>query len=356
MPEYLPLRLHIQDVDQSLRRDLGALILNYEPFLPDIHYSFANRDPTGSLETVVPKTGPPIGDLPELIQRMIKSTWKLTEPSDTNVQGSRGITIGTRDGAVPASGANYHAQARPTKTMLPSKLQNEDAIASDWKLFDLIQRTNAVTFRGDSRSPLRVISEAHGFYPPNSRKDDDYLENNIVVAFQDYISRRYQDIPPDPKKILDAIKAVAVSPEAKKLVVDYMMWRKITEGEAIHLGRMVQNECLKGYISTARSIDTALGFATANGARPGWVYLTVVHGGFVVPLGKQDYWGSHEWEIAQWGPIPDTRIVGFVHAVSKDNKLTPEGPIFILRNFRWSEPDAFKRMFKIMSGMTPAQQ
>ena len=30
----------------------------------------------------------------------------------------------------------------------------------------------------------------------------------------------------------------------------------------MHLGRMVENECLKGYISTARAIDTSIAFAT----------------------------------------------------------------------------------------------
>jgi hypothetical protein len=136
------------------------------------------------------------------------------------------------------------------------------------------------------------------------------------------------------------------------MLVDYMMWRRITEKEAVHLGRMVENECLKGYISTARSIDTSICFGTNYTKRPGWLYLTVIHGGFVVPWGHQNDWGSEEAEIAQWGAVPAEQIVGFMHL----DQYKPDGPIFIRRSFRKSEPQAFEYMFNVMSGMTPDQQ
>jgi hypothetical protein len=68
-----------------------------------------------------------------------------------------------------------------------------------------------------------------------------------------------------------------------------------------------------------------------------------------VPDG-QSFWGAEEAEIAQWGPIPAERIVGFVHVQA--DKI-PDGPIFIRRSFRAAEPEAFEHMFKVMSGWIP---
>ena len=309
----------------------------------------------------------------------MKATWKRAEPTWDNTQGAQpgkaahGITIGTRNLAAdritigkrggiatPTGGLGlFTAHVRPTTPINASGIQhgiqttfpNNSAIASDWKIFETIPRTHAVTFRGDGRSPNDVISKAGGFYPPNSRTDRYYLENNIYTAFADYLKRRCgRDIT--NKQFLAAVDETAILDEEKKLLVDYLMWRKITEKEAVHLGRMVETECLKGYISTARGIDTSLYFATGYRSKPGWLYLTVVHGGFVVPLGDKKYWGTEEGEIAQWGPIPAKRIVGFVHVQQHE---IPDGPIFIRRSFRLAEPKVYEHMFKVMSGMLPSQ-
>lgn len=97
----------------------------------------------------------------------------------------------------------------------------------------------------------------------------------------------------------------------------------------------------------------------------GWVYVTIVHGGFVVPHGMKVNWGSVEGEIAQWGAIPAERIVGFFHvqtakveavAGSDSPKKIPRGPtgsIFIRRFFRKSDPAAFEYIFNVISRMTP---
>ena len=34
---------------------------------------------------------------------------------------------------------------------------------------------------------------------------------------------------------------------------------------------------------------------------------------------------------------------------------TPDGPIFFRRSFRMQDPEAFEYMFKVISGMVPAQ-
>jgi hypothetical protein len=58
--------------------------------------------------------------------------------------------------------------------------------------------------------------------------------------------------------------------------------------------------CLEGFISTARAIGTAITFGTNFYQQPGWLHVTVVHGGFVVPFNKANVWGTDEAEIAQW--------------------------------------------------------
>jgi hypothetical protein len=83
--------------------------------------------------------------------------------------------------------------------------------------------------------------------------------------------------------------------------------------------------------------------------------LNVVHGGFVVPGGDKFNWGSVEAEIAQWGPIKAEQIVGFVHVTPNAQQVgIPDGPIFIRRSFRTTEPEAFEYMFKVMCGAVPA--
>ncbi len=369
MPDYKP--LPVPPIGNTNVNDLGTLLTEFDGFRPDPKFSFNGRavPDKEAWKTIKPQAAPPITPLPLLIQKLLKATWKRAEPSRNNTQGAQpgkaahGITIGTRGPAVakPTFGnlGLFTAHVRPTTPIdasgnqhgIETTFPNDSAIASDWKIFKTIPRTNAVTFRGDSRSPNDVISKAGGFYPPNSRTDRYYLENNIYTAFADYLKRRCgRDIT--NKQFLAAVDETAILDEEKKLLVDYLMWRKITEKEAVHLGRMVETECLKGYISTARGIDTSLFFATGYHSKPGWLYLTVVYGGFVVPLGDKKYWGTEEGEIAQWGPIPAKRIVGFVHVHQHG---IPDGPIFIRRSFRLAEPKVYEHMFKVMSGMLPSQ-
>jgi hypothetical protein len=334
--------------DNSMANDLGWLPTEFEPFEPNPKYSFKGRVPPlkNQWKLVVPKSAPPIGDLPTLIKNVIKVTWKFAEPSKDAVRGP--VTIGARGGVVTPGKGPYHPQVRPTSPAITTTFLNDNAIASDWKVFEQIKRTNAVTFRGDSRPPIEVIEKAGGFHPPISRTDRYYLENNVYKAFEDYLQRRYTRTL-TKEEFLRAVDTTAVTNADKSLLVDYMMWRKITEREAVHLGRMVENECLKGYISTAKAIDSSILFGTRYNKVPGWLYLTVIHGGFEVPWGHEQYWGSEEAEIANWGPVPAAQIVGFVHL----DQWKPNGPIFIRRTFRKSEPQAFEYMFNVMSGMVP---
>lgn len=336
--------------NNSLQNDIGWLATEFEAFEPDRKYTWKPRAAPSkdAWPIVVPKSGPPIGELPKLIENLVKATWTAAEPKAGAVRGN--IIMGTRGAAAAPQLAQqtYHAQVRPTTPVIKSTFPTNTPIASDWKTFEHIKRTNAVSFRGDTRPPIEVITKQNGFNPPNSRTDRYYLENNIFNAFESYLNRRFQR-PLDKTDFLRAVDATIPNAADQKLLVDYMMWRKITEREAVHLGRMVENECLKGYISTARSIDTSITFGTAYNSKPGWLYLTVVHGGFIVPWGRNSIWGSEEAEIAQWGSIPGERIVGFMHL----DRFVPDSAIFIRKSFRKTEPKAFETMFQIMSGRTP---
>ena len=388
---YQPRPIPMQNLGRVTVKDVGNLLTEFESFEPDPQYRFAGRvEPkAGEWRLIKPKNGPPIGDLPEIIKRLVKSLWKVTEPSRNNIQGwhgkqvqvpgritigaraqvAHGIAIGTRSGAVPTTaGTGLYTsqdtrvpqvpQVRPVSPEITTKYPTDSAIVSDWHLFNWIRRTNAVTFRGDTRpSPIDVIAKGGGFYPPNSRKDDGYIKGDIYAQFSDYLNRRYgAPLLITNEEFLDLVKKETKTDAEKSLFVDYMEWRSICAREVAHLGRMVERQTLKGYISTARSIDTSLNFATNFGKTSGWLYVTVVHSGFVVPLDQESvkhYWGSEEAEIAQWGPIPANRIVGFVRV--KMGERIPDGPIFFRRSFRMQDPEAFEYMFKVISGMVPAQ-
>jgi len=335
--------------------DIGWLQTEFEPFEPNSQYSWV-KGARGEVynsswkTTVVPKNGPPAaGSMPDVVKRMVKSTWKITEPKAGATRGN--IMMGTRGMANPIINPTYNPQVRPNEG-IPVQMGNDSAIATDWKLMETLARTNAVTFRGDKRPPAQVISRANGFHPPDTRTDRYYLENGIFKAFAGYFYARYNR-QIDQNDFLRAVDTAAPSPADKVMFIDYMTWRMLMDREAAHLGRMASEQCLKGYISTSRAIDSSIGFSQM-GSGGGWIYLTVVHDGFVVPdtvRGRNVSWGTHEAEIAQWGPIPAERIVGFRHFPTYEGA----GPIFIRRSFRKSEPKAFETMFKVLSGASPAQ-
>jgi hypothetical protein len=140
--------------------------------------------------------------------------------------------------------------------------------------------------------------------------------------------------------------------EDLEIPYEYLVWKSIVDKESAHLGRMLENETLKAWTSTARCLDSSLVFATFPPSGHGWMYVVIVHAGYVVPFSKhqEDEWGTAEAEIAQYGPIPWERIVGFTH-ISSDKK--PDTPIFLRRTFRKTEPQACEQIYNSLSGKTP---
>lgn len=341
--------------------DIGFAPVNFkfESFAQNPAYDWTKRAAVRDMSDwplIEPRSAPKVGKkLPLLIERMIESTWQFAEPADMKARGSS-LVIGQRGQSKVElqQRRTYREQVRPTRDGeiggpgLTVKTPSKTAIASDWKVFEQLDRKNAVTFRGDTRKPWDVIFKGDGFHPPNSRTDEAYIDN-IYAEFESYLQRRYGRRL-TKEAFMKAFNKEAAMPQEQRTLTDYLMWRKIVEREAVHLGRMVENECLKGYISTSRSIDRACYFGTNYWKKPGWLYITVVHDGFVVPNGLSETWGTTEGEVAQWGPIPAKRIVGFMRLESGGQ---PTGPIYARRRFRSDEPKAFAAVFDIMSGKGP---
>jgi hypothetical protein len=356
-------------------------IPDFEAFNPNPKYYFPKKKRVypDKWPIIVPEHAPAVAtNLEDIMYKMMEVSWKFSEPQggvqrgmagghnyDPPVIGTRGMpqlppVMTTR--GMPQSlgklfvppGEGYHPQVRPTKPWMDVMMPNKSAIAMDWDLHGDMQRTNAVSFRADKRPPYEVIVNQEGFNPPDTRKDPTYLERNIYGEFTDYMARRYgRPMVADQATFLNAVNRELTFPGAKELLFEYLVWRSIVKKESAHMARMTDNELLKGWTSTSKCIDNSINFAVLN-KTPGWLYVVKVYSGYVVPffLANAVMWGTREAEIAQYGPIPADRIVGFVY-MRNAPQVEPEGPIFMRKSFRESEPKAFDFMFDMMSGGCP---
>ena len=115
------------------------------------------------------------------------------------------------------------------------------------------KRVEGYAFRGDTRDPLKIKADG-GFNPPATRTDDYYLDNNIIPNFCDYMKKRFGQDNIDQTALRNFIKA---NHGTGTTFIRYETWRAMLEQESMHLGRMVADEFLKGYISTSRSTRVA---------------------------------------------------------------------------------------------------
>jgi hypothetical protein len=368
----------------ATEKDLGWLLTEFEPFQLNPNYSWVGRTKLigGNVNrdkwpTVVPVHGPRVphkGEVEYAIEKMIKISWEFAEPAAGVLRGQAGghnynpAVVGTR--GMPQSLATvfvppvgYQPQVRPTVRVLEVNMPDHSAIAQDWDFHLNLERTNAVAFRADKRPPYDILVKkppppwSPGFNPPITRqmsKEPNYLKNTIYSAFRSYLKRRYdRDIGVDNLTFVAALNKELVTPETQELVYEYLVWLSITKKESAHMGRRVEYEGLKEWISTSRCLDASLAFALMGSPpTPGWMYIVIVWGGYVVPfrLTEDEVWGTHEAEIAQFGSIPAERIVGFCHF---DDYAAPDTSIFIRKSFRKDEPAACDAMFDALSGKTP---
>ena len=216
-------------------------------------------------------------------------------------------------------------------------------IAKDWEAMFDIHRVVAYSFRGDTRAPL-LIQAANGFHPPSTRNDEAYINGAVFEGFKDFMMRRcQQEITLDQYK---TALAKSMDPESKKLLMEYSTWRRIAKREEFHLGRMLANELLKGYISTTRAVTVAKGYVAKGG---GWVYCLLVKGGYRVPQQLEHEWTQiyGEEEIAFPGSVSWEDVWGFRQV---NNKGKFEGPVTLRRGFHENDPHAAQQVLELLSG------
>ncbi len=220
--------------------------------------------------------------------------------------------------------------------------------ARDWVGMLSINRVVAYCFRGDSRDHT-AIKAAGGFFPPSTRNDRKYLEETVFPHFRDYMKRRFGfDIP---LSIFMHAVTNSMDVSTRNLFLEYSLWRALVATEELHLGRMLANEALKGYISTSRAVTTAKAFACDFGKRDGYVYAVLVRGGYLVPTQAIGTWTEffNEQEVAYPGPILWPDVVGW-RQVRKNGMFTPGSPVFLRTDFYKKDAQAAEQVFVLLSG------
>lgn len=281
-------------------------------------------------------------------ERMAKYGWKqATAPSaQTQARGLRGM--------VRPLGMHRDLVAVPLSQDM-SRPGLGHARSKDWDLILDLKRVNAYAFRGEKRQP-DVVRAAGGFQPPSMRKDSHYMAA-VAKNFADYMQNRFNQTI-DPQQIVNYIQGQG---QSGRLFVEYEIWRAILRKEELHIGKMVANEFLKGFISTSRSVDTAKTFFdnTSEGGRPanGAIYAVHTEGGFLLPDLSKHVHGSkkNEAEIAHPGALPWSRIVGFrpynIKIWSDPRSFKQADRIYMRAGFEGSDPVGFRNVFNALGSL-----
>ncbi len=302
--------------------------------------------PAIGTKTVVPPTKPLHVLFGDFFNHLWKRAEKPTGPQRNFLAQTRVATTPQRP-YFPAVAATQ----TPAFDMLPANAtQHLAGMASDWEIHKNLERFSGYAFRGDSRDPV-ALKAADGFCPPSTRNDDGYIKGAVYEQFCSYMQRRFgKDLKAaiTADQFLALVRSTAPAPADKDTFVFYTTWRAIVKSEQFHLGRMLAEETLKGYISTTRAVTVAKGFACKRESKAGWVYCVAVPSGIVVPSKNASQWTKifGEQEIAMAGEIP---WHGFAAARAVKHGMF-EGNIFIRNNFEKIDPEAFKKICKLMSG------
>lgn len=298
-------------------------------------------------------------DLPSTLINLVKNCWQMAKVPTGAARG--GVQLGGARqqafGSLPQNvQTRMQADGKHYKFVSPTyddrigdagykmdALKHLGGVANDWKVHEEMERICAYTFRGDKRSPV-VIRTSGGFSPPISRTDRWYTENVVAPQFVSYMTRRF-NVPMSPATFLKIYDGTLAGDAAKQVMQMFALWRMLIEGEALHAGRMVAFEALKGYISTTRATCVAKGFASGQG----WVYFTMVPGGFVLPPKAKHKWTPlfGEQEIAFPGALTWQNIVGF-RQVGGDLRFV--GPLYFRKGFESTNLRVFREGFDLLSG------
>lgn len=259
----------------------------------------------------------PAGDVvpssfPKELEEFLKHVWKS---GTANKGAPQKNFLGAHRGRVVPEifPTQYLPRSNPAPAppvLNAANTQHLSGVAKDWKTMLNLPIVRAYTFRGvDAHGSPEGVRGRGGFHPNAMRDDDFYLNpptGKVFLAFQDYMQRSHGAVI----TAKDYTEAISMrSPQFKKLFLDYSVWRALLKGEELHLGRMLANELLKGYISSTKAVKVAKGYAGADG----WVYSVLVRGGYHVPEQGKSQWTAifGEQEIAFPGSIPWNDVYGF---------------------------------------------
>jgi hypothetical protein len=343
-----------------------SLLGEFDCYVATDHFAFHERDGMrdwkgSNLEPIKADEALPHVDLPQRLKDLMKHCWQVAKPSAGMVQGGGPVQLaGARMKALGNMAYDQRAQAmargayvkQVSPTEFPAKPGMEDhgqylqGLATDWGLMNQLERINAYSFRGDKRNPI-AIKGANGFQPPVTRQDRPYIEGAVYEQFSSYLLRRFNMnlSKQDFLRAYDTDDATRSEWE-KHVFLNFTVWRALADREAMHVGRMLAEQALKGYTSTSKAVPVAKGFAGTGG----WVYLTLVKGGFVVPDRDKHPWTIlyGEQEIALPGGLAWADIYGF-REVSPD-AVKFRGPIYFRRGFATAKRAAFEKAHDLFSG------
>lgn len=283
------------------------------------------------------------------VQALIDTTWKAVSPREgagrartAIIGGQRGAGFGVAPTFVSAAPVGYGGL-----TNLEGAGHLKTVVPTDWKLMRDMPRVSAYAFRGDTRNPAQIRA-VDGFQSPITRTDEHYKKNVIFPLFKAYLEKKLgapQALTYDQLNV--ALMQVLPTPEEREAFAFYNLWRSQVERESMHIGRMLAQETLKGYVSTTKATPVAKAFAKKNG----WVYLVLVKSGFLVPAKGTHPWTSlfGEQEIASPKPIHWKRVVAF-RQVSNQEDRHFTGPIYVRPEFIVDSNEAFRLAFQQLSG------
>jgi hypothetical protein len=286
----------------------------------------------------------PVVTLDDFFTRMAQRQWQAATPFVNRLAGPAHVSKGFL-----AIGARRDLGANPM-TVDNSKPRFPGGHATDWNLIPELKQVNAYVFRGDKRDPSQV--KAHGGFQPPSTRTDDSMVKVIAARFVQYMKQRFnKDV--NEADVIQYIKSQGTS---GKTFVEYEIWRAILKGEEMHIGRMVQDEFLKGFISTSRDVKVALGFMAGDSADlkrgpNSGVYALHSGLGFLLPPAAENVHGTKatEAEIAHPGPLPWSNVMAFRTFVTvnfnDDRTFRRTNVLFFRKTFRQADPKGFEEVF-----------
>lgn len=287
------------------------------------------------------------------VQALIATTWKMVAPKEGAARSR--VVMGAQRGA-PVAQAPTFVSAAPVGyaalSNVPGAEHLKNVVPIDWKLMRDMPRVSAFAFRGDTRSPSQ-IRQVDGFQAPLTRTDEYYKKNVIYPLFKAYLEKKLggpQTLTYDQLGVV--LMQVLPTAEEREVFAFYNLWRSQVDRESMHIGRMLAQETLKGYVSTTKATPVARAFAKQRG----WVYFVLVKSGFLVPAK-----GAHPWttifgeqEIASPKAIPWSRVMAF-REVEGEVKRHFTGPLYVRPELVQRENEAFRKAFQQMSGYNQMQ-